>query len=151
MEVYLLVTYFRKSAYGWFQLLGRLSRYLFLIRFLMKYFRYLKKQVLRDDWKSTYILSTNMLYRPRISNLESGDAFCVISNNDTSQLMLIVLQITVGSKHPVKVNGLVQILRSFAPEIRSRITSKILLFVTDKHGILNCTHPLHNQDDKVAR
>jgi hypothetical protein len=100
-------------------------------------------EVLPDNWKSSATLKDNLLYRPRISNLESGDAFAVIRDEVHPELwVLIVLQITVGKSHPVKSNGLVRIFNSFLPEIRTKIASKILVFVTPNHGQLNSEQPL---------
>jgi hypothetical protein len=104
-------------------------------------------QTLAHNWKHHRDLHSNVLYQPLISNLESGDAFCLIHLNDS--YMLIVLQITVGEKHPVKVNGLKDIYQAFPVEITERIERKVILFVTPLDGKLCTWQPLHNQDDKV--
>lgn len=61
-------------------------------------------------------LQPNFLYRPKISNLESGDAFYALPSEFCQDgqpvFPLVVLQITVGENHPVKVNGLHIILAS---------------------------------------
>jgi hypothetical protein len=107
------------------------------------------------DWKNPASegnkLTTNVLYQPRISNLESGDAFCVIFDDDnSSKLTLIVLQITVGASHPVKVNEISKIFGSFRQAIQEKIQTKLLVFVTPFHGTLNVVQPWHTVDNKVC-
>jgi hypothetical protein len=83
-------------------------------------------QILPDSWKykagkqETERLNSDILYQPRISNLESGDAFCVISDpSDGTSLMLIVLQITVSKVHKVKSNGLNEIGSHSLPQSKA--------------------------------
>lgn len=93
-------------------------------------------------------LLPNILYQPKISNLESGDAFGLVPNE--SSFHLVVLQITVGEKHPVKVNGLHDIILAYPEFIQQRIEKKLLVFVTPVDGKLNSVQPLHTQQNKVA-
>ena len=59
-------------------------------------------QKLRHNWKKLYNHEVEVLYQPRISNLESGDAFC-------NELILIGLQ----EKPPVKATGLKDIVQAY--------------------------------------
>lgn len=61
------------------------------------------RELLQHDWKKNGSLQPGYLYVPRISNLESGDSFYVVEIS-TLVYALVVLQITVGQEHPVKVN-----------------------------------------------
>lgn len=94
---------------------------------------------LPHDWKKTGQLPENILIVPRISNLESGDAFCVVER------MLVVFQVTVAKSHPVKVNGLRDILLAFPEHVRANITQKLVVFVIPKHGTLDKEQALHTQ------
>jgi hypothetical protein len=89
--------------------------------------------VLSHDWKKTAQLHVNVLILPRISNLESGDAFYVVPCGPDS-ILLVIFQTTVGKSHPVKVNGLHDILLAFPERVRNKITHKFLVFVIPKHG-----------------
>jgi hypothetical protein len=104
-------------------------------------------QTLVCNWKELHNLQCNVLYQPLIANLESGDAFCLLQL--VNEYSLIVLQVTVGEKHPVKANGLKEIFQAFPVDIKARITRKVIIFVTPMEGKLRTLQPLHNQDDKV--
>lgn len=62
-----------------------------------------------------------------------------------------MLQITVGENHPVKVNGLHDIILAYSDFIQQRIIKKLLVFVTPLDGKLNSVQPLHTQQNKVAQ
>lgn len=95
-------------------------------------------------------LDTNCLYQPRIANLESGDAFCVISEMDGSAT-LIVLQVTVGETHPINVNGLKNIVQAYPLTVQKALVKKCFVFVTPVHGALQRQQqPLHTQEGAVA-
>ena len=101
---------------------------------------------LPHNWKSTGQLPLNVLILPRISNLESGDSFYVVQI-DPDNYLLVVFQITVGKAHPVKANGLHDILLAFSENVRNKITHKALVFVIPKHGTLDKEQKLHTQKD----
>ena len=85
-------------------------------------------------------LKPDIFYQPRNSNMESGDAFCMIStvtDNGRTAYKLIILQITVAEKHDVKINGLKEIIAAYPDEIATNIIEKSLVFVTPKYGKLN--------------
>jgi hypothetical protein len=117
-------------------------------------------QVLEYHWKEnahddeTKKLQPNALYQPKISNLESGDAFCVLqcpgAPDGSPQYALIVLQITVGSVHPVKMNGLHDIVLSYPSAIQDMMIKKLLVFVTPPDGKLNSIQKLITKDGKDA-
>lgn len=93
---------------------------------------------LPTDWKKAGNLQPNKFYVPNIDNLESADAFYltpIISPQGTAasqaRYRLVVLQITVASSHPVKANGIVNILKAFPAAIRARVTEKALVFIND--------------------
>ena len=100
------------------------------------------------NWKDLKNLEEGFLYQPRISNLESGDAFCLVRHDD-GLLTLVILQVTVGEKHPVKANGLKEIVRAFPEPTRSLIARKVIIFVTPLDGKLNTVQALHSQKRKV--
>lgn len=112
-------------------------------------------ELLPRDWKAnknkTHIemLKVGVLYQPKISNLESGDAFCVVPS--TNDYWLVVLQITAGERHPVKVNGLNDIISAYPEDIRIKVVRKLLVFITPLDGKLNTVQTLHTQDGKVAQ
>ena len=106
------------------------------------------RHMLLYDWKKTGQLPVNALILPRISNLESGDAFCVVKCG--SHFRLVIFQITVGKSQPVKVNGLLNILRAFPKDVTDKITQKLLVFVIPKHGALNAEQTLHTQKGKES-
>lgn len=111
-----------------------------------------KKNAANDATKK---LQPGFLYQPKISDLESGDAFCLLpfghANDQNPLFFLVVLQITVGETHPVKVNGLHDIILAYSEEIRNRIRKKLLVFVTPLDGKLNSVQPLLTQQGKVIR
>ena len=100
-------------------------------------------------------LQPGVLYQPKIANLESGDSFCVLQRGYGTDgqpvFWIVILQITVGENHPVKVNGLHDIILAFPEHIQHRIVQKLLVFVTPLDGKLNSLQPLHTQDNKVAQ
>ena len=110
------------------------------------------REILPRQWKTARgrdrNLSPGVLYQPRIANLESGDCFCVIDWEEG--YMLVVLQMTVGAVHPIKVNGLRDIVLAYPMQIRSELVSKVLVFVTPTDGALDGQQPYHTQDGKVA-
>ena len=95
-------------------------------------------------------LETGCLYRPKISNLESGDAFCVLAD-EGGGFTLIVLQVTVGATHSIKVNGLKNIVRAYPLTVQRALVKKLLVFVIPLGGALEGQQPLHTQDGTVAR
>ena len=103
-----------------------------------------EKYELPNDWKKTAVLPVDKLISPRILNLKAGDAFYVIRYG-LGSYMLVVLQITVGKTHPVKSNGLKDILMAFPMDVRENITKKALVFVTPVHGTLENEQPLVTQ------
>ena len=106
-------------------------------------FKLPRMECLPINWEKSN-LTANVLYRPRNSiNFESGDAFCVIPDEtQAGKLVLLVLQITVSSSHPIKANGLKKIYNSFERNIRENIISKIVVFVTPIDGPLNTKQPI---------
>lgn len=107
------------------------------------------RHILSHDWKRTAQLCVNKFILPRISNLESGDAFCVVQRGPNC-FLLVVFQVTVGNSHPVKVNGLHEILMAYPEIIRKKITQKALVFVIPKHGTLDRDQKLQTQKGKEA-
>lgn len=94
-------------------------------------------------------LEANCLYQPRITNLESADAFCVISEGE-GPATLIVLQVTVGKTHPIKVNGLKKIVRAYPLTIQRALGKTLLVFVIPVNGALQGPQPLHTKGGTVA-
>jgi hypothetical protein len=84
---------------------------------------------------------------PQICNLESGDAFCLLELS-TDRFTLIVLQVTVGKKHPIKANGLKHIVEAFP--LRTRIVRKAIVFVTPAEGELCTVQHIVSQDNKIS-
>ena len=109
-----------------------------------------KESILQYGWADKADLEVDILYKPVIGNLESGDAFCMIVGEDRKPV-LIVLQITVGMKHPVKTNGLKRILHAFPHTLQESLTKKMLLFITPKNGRLSSVQKWHTQQDTVAK
>jgi len=105
------------------------------------------REVLPQDWKKTARLVPGVLYVPRISNLESGDSFYLVLL-PTGGYLLVVLQITVGKSHPVKVNGLHDILLAYLQDVREHVVSKALVFVLPAHGELDREQALHTQKEE---
>lgn len=95
---------------------------------------------LDGNWKEDKLLE-NMLFVPKIGNLESGDAFFV--QNQT----LFVLQITVAEAHPVKANGLKAISKCFD---HLTINAHRLVFVVPKNGKLRGVQGITTQKGSVA-
>ena len=107
-------------------------------------------EVLPLDWKvRTDCLKQDKLYIPPVGNLESGDAFCVMTINNV--LTLVVLQVTIAENHPVKMNGLTTIYNCYNNTIpKVLIKNKILIFVTPKNGTLKNNQNLVTQNGKNA-
>eukprot|EP00349_Pseudokeronopsis_sp_Brazil_P005188 CAMPEP_0202968314 /NCGR_PEP_ID=MMETSP1396-20130829/13571_1 /ASSEMBLY_ACC=CAM_ASM_000872 /TAXON_ID= /ORGANISM="Pseudokeronopsis sp., Strain Brazil" /LENGTH=299 /DNA_ID=CAMNT_0049694489 /DNA_START=464 /DNA_END=1360 /DNA_ORIENTATION=- len=108
-------------------------------------------QILPTHWKANKTedrLNPGYLYKPRTSNLESGDCFCVVEHN--GGYWLLVLQMTVASTHPVKVNGLKEIVLAYSLEVQYALTRKLIVFVIPQNGELRTLQPLHTQTGKVA-
>ena len=99
--------------------------------------------LLSRHWKTEGKLMPDQLYQPRIANLESGNAFCVLRLNGS--FALIILQITIAHKHPMEVNGLKTIYSSFSEEVRLAIERKIIIFVTPIGGKLTALQALHTE------
>jgi hypothetical protein len=106
-----------------------------------------KMNYLAYNWKKLRNLECSILYQPMISNLESGDAFCLIQKDNI--FILIVFQITVGTKHPIKANGLKHIVRAFPENISALISRKLIIFVTPMDGKLNTAQPIHSKNNAV--
>mmetsp|Transcript_19134 Transcript_19134/g.17354 ORF Transcript_19134/g.17354 Transcript_19134/m.17354 type:complete len:124 (+) Transcript_19134:1286-1657(+) len=104
-------------------------------------------KLLENRWNKNHIeLEPNFLYQPKISNLESGDAFTIIPIGDDFQLL--VLQFTVAEKHPVKMNGLEQIIAAFSTK---NIIKKYFIFVTPLCGKRNSIQPYHSKNGEVIK
>jgi hypothetical protein len=107
--------------------------------------------ILPRHWTSstnTDNLSPGILYQPRISNLESGDCFGIVEHNDA--YVLIVLQMTVGAKQPIKANGLKDIVLAYPLDVQNALSKKVLGFVIPAEGTLNSKQPLlHTRGGKV--
>ncbi len=110
-------------------------------------------EILPRYWKAVGDRDGNLrhgvLYQPRIANLESGDCFCVIGRE--GGYVVVVLQMTVGRNHPIKVNGLRDIVLAYPMQTRNALVGKVLVFVTPVHGALDAQQPYHTQDGKVAQ
>jgi len=94
-----------------------------------------EKEILMLDWrtKASY-LKENVLYIPPYGNMESGDAFCVISVE--GKKTLCILQCTIAEKHDVNQNGMVTIYDSFVSNSHVKIENTIILFIIPKNGKL---------------
>jgi hypothetical protein len=106
-------------------------------------------QILPPKWKQLKNLVFDILYQPTISNLESGDAFCVVKM--TGIWTLVVLQVTVAENHPIKANGLKVIYDAFPDNLRTLIQRKLLVFVTPPSGNLCDIQPYHDQKNHVMK
>ena len=87
------------------------------------------------NWKKTVHLVHSVLYVPQISKLDSGDCFYLVSL-PTSGYLLVVLQFIMGMSHPVKANGLHDILFAYSEDVRVQVVSKALVFVLPARGEL---------------
>jgi hypothetical protein len=96
---------------------------------------------LDGDWTEDKLLE-NILYVLKIGNLESGDALFV------QNLILNVLQITVGEAHPAKANGLKTISKCFAH--LNNINAHRLVFIVPKNGKLRRAQCITTQKGSVA-
>ena len=108
-----------------------------------------ERLLLPHNWKTTADLPVNKLNLPRISNLESGDAFCVVGESANS-FSLVVFQVTVGNSHPVKVKGLCDIWNAFPSNVKENIKRKVLVFVIPLHGSLDQLQRLITKKGEVA-
>jgi len=115
---------------------------------IMSLLEYHWKRNARDD--PTKQLQPNVLYQPKMCNLESGDAFCVIPMDHDVGFQLIALQITVSERHPIKLGGLRDIIAAFPRTIQEQICAKLLVFVTPLDGKLVSAQPFHTRQNKVA-
>jgi hypothetical protein len=106
-----------------------------------------ERRLLPQDWKKAAGLAPNVLYVPRIANLESGDAFYLVLL-PTGGYLLVVLQITVGKSHPIKANGLNDILLAYQADVKAAVVSKALVFVLPAHGELDKEQALHTQKEE---
>jgi hypothetical protein len=88
------------------------------------------------------VIRQNYLYIPAQKNFESGDAFYLSPENE-----LIVIQVTVGYSHPVKMNGLVKISELFAD---FPISNYHLVFLVPTNPQLNSRQPIITKEIKVA-
>jgi hypothetical protein len=104
-------------------------------------------QKLSYNWKILHDHKVGVMYQPSISNMESGNAFCLIQVDN--ELVLVVFQITVGKAHLVKKNGLKDIVQSFSVDIKTKIKRKLFVFATPVQGKLTKIQPIHNKDCKV--
>jgi hypothetical protein len=66
------------------------------------------------------------------------------------ETVLVVFHITVAENCPVKAKGLETIVQAFAPEVREKVTRKILCFVTPLGGKLCTVQPYHNDYEIVS-
>jgi hypothetical protein len=128
------------------------------------------RELLSKDWKKAHQLEANKLYVPRVDNMESGDAFYLVPIAPPSDIqadrrsassavaagrgreqayMLVVLQVTVAASHPVKSNGLVDILDIFPEALHSKISKKALVFVKDAHGTFDKEQSIVSKNDSV--
>lgn len=91
-------------------------------------------------------MQEGFLYQPQICNLESRDAFCLLRLAD-DVLTLVVLQVTVGLRHPVQTNGLMKhIVKAFHSLVIAR---KVIVFVTPSTAGQLCTvQPIVSQEKK---
>ena len=87
------------------------------------------------------------MYQPLISNQESGDAFCLMQHEGL--LKLLVFLVTVAERHPVKANGLKDIVRALNEKTRLLIARKVVVFVTNLDGKLTTVQDLESQKSKV--
>lgn len=92
----------------------------------------------------SFQLKASIHYKPRISNMESGNSFFVLPAGEGS-FKLFVLQITVAEVHPVKMNGLLKIIMKFPESIQRRLVEISLIFVTPVNGTLTQPQALITQ------
>jgi hypothetical protein len=104
-------------------------------------------QTLPVRWYRLHQLEMGVLYQPQISNLESGDAFCLVSVDNICTL--VVLQVTIAENHPIKSNGLNVIFEAFRDDLKGLIQRKLIVFVTPIDGKLYKIQPIHNQKNQV--
>ena len=82
--------------------------------------------MLNHDWQSNE-LRPDVFYVPtRVRTLESGDCFFLASSTST----LVIINFTVAVSHPVKGNGLKQIVERFNSRT---IEHHMLVFMTPKN------------------
>ena len=60
-----------------------------------------------------------------------------------------MFQVTIGSTHPIKANGLKTICEAFSDEMRSKIARKVFMFVIPFDGKLHSLQPLHTVKSKT--
>ena len=105
-----------------------------------------KFEILPYNWKEEHNLLSGVLYQPTVSNMEFGNAFCVVLIDGVH--VLIVFQFTVEEMHSVKANGLSVIYDAFTESVREKISRKMIIFVTPVDGILRTKQPPHTQSDE---
>jgi hypothetical protein len=126
------------------------------------------KGLLSIDWKKTNKLETDKLYVSRFGNMDSGNAFYLVpiapprgiqadgrsaSNALAARrgreqaYMLVVLQVTVAVSHPIKANGLIDILGAFPESLRSKISKKALVFIKNACGTFYQEQAILNRPD----
>jgi hypothetical protein len=110
-------------------------------------FRVPNVQLLAHDWRESRTLKPGVLYQPKISNMESGNAFCMITMGNT---ILVVFQIAVAEHCAVKAKGFEAIVQAIAPHVRQKLTQKMLCFVTPLHSKLCTVQSYHNDDETVS-
>lgn len=89
------------------------------------------------------------LYQPRISTLESGDCDCFGVVEHDAAYVLLGLQMTVSETHPIIANGLKDIVRAYPLDVQSRLSKKLVGFVTPVNGCLLSMQPIHTRDGSV--
>ena len=100
-------------------------------------------------WKNVpNAVKPDILYLPRVGNLESGDGFCVMEMN--GQSTLFILQCTIAENHPVKMNGIVQIYDCYVNNSDVNIDHTVIVFVIPEAGKLQAKQPLTTKKNTVA-
>ncbi len=121
----------RRSVSGcshWMVCALLLLRSLTMIRMLISRCPYIERCSHKTGRRQSARLVHSVLYVPQISNLDSGDCFYLVPL-PTSGYSLVVLQFIMGISHPVKANGLHDILFAYSQDVRVQVVSKALVFV----------------------
>jgi hypothetical protein len=110
-----------------------------------------RMEFLPNNWKvndTTFIPKLNTLFYPVYKNMESGDAFYVISEGGVNSL--VIIQATTRRTHPVKANGL-NIIFEICSKICD-ISTKVLVFLTPPNPCLNTLQNIYpEKDDMISR
>jgi hypothetical protein len=94
-----------------------------------------QKQLLAPNWREKVdYLKADVLYIPSYGNLESGDAFCLIQLN--GKPTLVILQITIADKHPVKQNGVRIIHQCYTKNSHLKVRDTVIMFMIPVNGRL---------------